>query len=264
MSLIGLAECHIALETARSGPAVSGLSAAERKLAVSIALASRMLSDGGHDDFNQGQVSARLPGRDRFLIKTALCGFNEATPDDVVLAEVDHTATPHPMAPPELPLHQAIYAARPDVNAIVHSHAPNTLVFGALDARLQPLSHEGALFFDQVPRFTLTSNTILTYDVGEDVAAALGGNPAAFLRNHGGVAVGKTIRHAAVGAALLERCCQLHLMALSTGRTCQVSRAEDIPAKRRYIYSDLSVRSYWDHAVRAVRARHPESTGWVS
>jgi L-fuculose-phosphate aldolase len=240
------------------------LSAAERKLAVAMALASRMLSDGGHDDFNQGQVSARLPGRDRFLIKTALCGFNEATPADVVLAAVDHRVAAHPMAPPELPLHQAIYAARPDVNAIVHSHAPNTLVFGALDAQLQPLSHEGALFFDQVPRFTLTSNTILTYQSGAAVALALGASPAAFLRNHGGVAVGKTIRHAAVGAALLERCCQLHIMALSTGRPFQVSRAEDIPAKRRYIYSDLSVRSYWDHAARAVRARHPETADWTA
>ncbi|MEH1014250.1 class II aldolase/adducin family protein [Micromonospora sp. CPCC 206060] len=245
-----------------AAPATTGMSRAERKLAVSVALASRMLSDGGHDDFNQGQVSARIPGSDTFLIKSALCGFNEATPSDVVVAAVDHRIEPHPMAPPELPLHQAIYAARPDVNAIVHSHAPNTLVFGALDTELLPLSHEGALFFDQVPRFTLTSNTILTYEVGQAVAEALGDNPAAFLRNHGGVAVGKTIRHAAVGAHVLERCCQLHIMALSTGRPFHVSKPEDIPGKRQYIYSDLSVRSYWDHAVRAVKVRHPESAEW--
>lgn len=238
------------------------LSPAERKLAVALAFASRMLSDGGHDDFNQGQVSARVPGSDRFLIKSALTGFNEATAADMVLGEVDHERPPHRMAPPELPLHQAIYAARPDVNAIVHSHAPNTLVFGALDAELEPISHEGALFFERVPRFTLTSNTILTYEVGSAVADDLGKHPAAFLRNHGGVAVGKTIKHAAVGAQLLERCCQLHIMALSTGLKFHVSPPADIEAKRDYIYSDLSVRSYWDHAVRAVRAKYPESAEW--
>lgn len=243
-------------------PAVPVASKAERKLAVAIALASRMLSDGGHDDFNQGQVSARVPGSSTFWIKSALCGFNEATPADVVRAEVDHTVKPDPLAPPELPLHQAIYAARPDVNAIVHSHAPNTLVFGALEAELEPLSHEGALYFERVPRFTGTSNTILTYEVGAAVAASLGEYPAGFLRNHGGVAVGKTIRHAAIGAHLLERCCQLHIMAMSTGRAFHVSKPEDIPAKRAYIYSDLSVRSYWDHAVRAVQARHPETAEW--
>jgi L-fuculose-phosphate aldolase len=245
-----------------AAPVATGMSRAQRKLAVSVALASRMLSDGGHDDFNQGQVSARIPGTDTFLIKNALCGFNEATPADVVVAAVDHRLEPNPLAPPELPLHQAIYAARPDVNAIVHSHAPHTLVFGALDAELQPLSHEGALFFEQVPRFTLTSNTILSYEVGQAVAEALGDHPAAFLRNHGGVAVGKTIRHAAVGAQLLERCCQLHIMALSTGQRFHVSKLEDLPGKREYIYSDLSVRSYWDHAVRAVKARHPEAADW--
>jgi L-fuculose-phosphate aldolase len=238
------------------------VSRAERKLAESMALASRMLSDGGHDDFNQGQVSARIPGSDSFWIKSALCGFNEATPADVVRAEVGHSAEPDPMAPPELPLHQAIYAVRPDVNAIVHSHAPYTLVFGALDAELEPLSHEGALFFERVPRFIATSNTILTYEVGAAVAEALADYPAAFLRNHGGVAVGKTIRHAAIGAQLLERCCQLHITAMSTGRPFHVSKPEDIPAKRAYIYSDVSVRSYWDHAVRAVRRRHAETAEW--
>lgn len=243
--------------------ATNVLSKAERKLAVAMAFASRMLSDGGHDDFNQGQVSARVPGSDRFLIKSALRGFNEATPADVVVAQVDHTVEPDPMAPPELPLHQAIYAARPDVNAVVHSHAPNTLVFGALEAELAPLSHEGALYFERVPRFTMTSNTILTYEIGAAVAGALGDHPAAFLRNHGGVAVGKTIRHAAVGAAVLERCCQLHILAMSAGVPFHVSTLEDVVAKRRYIYSDLSVRSYWDHAVRAVNIAHPESAGWV-
>ncbi|MDG4794545.1 class II aldolase/adducin family protein [Micromonospora sp. WMMD1082] len=238
------------------------LSVAERRLTVALAYASRMLSDTGHDDFNQGQVSARMPGSQRFLIKGALCGFNEAEPKDMVLAQVDPDAPAHRMAPPELPLHQAIYAARPDVNAIVHSHAPHTLVFGALEAELAPLSHEGALYFEQVPRFTVTSNTILTYEVGSLVAKALGPHPAAFLRNHGGVAVGRSIRHAAVGAQVLERCCQLHLMALSTGLPFSVSTSEDVDAKRTYIYSDLAVRSYWDHAVRRVRATCPESAGW--
>src|SRR5207253_240791 len=104
----------------------------------------------------------------------------------------------HPMAPPEIPLHQAIYQARPDVNSIVHSHAPYTLVFGATGLTPRAVSHEGACFVGRVRRFDLTSNTVLDITTGRAVAAALGVAPAVLLQNHGGVVVGKSLREAVV------------------------------------------------------------------
>jgi L-fuculose-phosphate aldolase len=221
-----------------------------------------MLSEAGHDDFNQGQVSARLPGVQQFWIKGALRGFSEATPADAVLADVDYAHPSDPMAPPELPLHQAIYAERPGVNAIVHSHAPHTLVFGALEAPIGPISHEGALFLGDCPRFTFTSNTILDYETGHAVALVLGNHTAVFLRNHGGVIVGNTLRHAAVGAQLLERACRLQLLAMATGRPFSTSNSHDVQAKREYIYSNSAVKSYWDYSVRRVKELWPESNNW--
>ena len=175
------------------------------RLAAQLALGARMLSLDGHDDFNQGQISARRPGAAEFLIKNALCGFDEATPDDLVTASVDHTAPAPKSAPPELPLHQAIYRARPDVNGIVHSHAPYTLVFGATDLALRPLSHDGAYFTGSTGLFTTTSNTVLDITTGDLIAKELAGHEAVFLRNHGGVVVGKSVRHAAIFAQVLER-----------------------------------------------------------
>ncbi|CAH0244646.1 class II aldolase/adducin family protein [Rhodococcoides fascians] len=238
------------------------LSQAERKLAVNLAFASRMLSGSGHDDFNQGQVSARMPGSSRFLIKGALRGFSEATPTDMVVGFVDHEMTVDRMAPPELPLHQAIYVARPDVNAIVHSHAPHSLVFGALDAEIEPISHEGALFQDSCPRFDLTSNTVLDIETGNAIAVTLGANPGVFLRNHGGVLVGRTLRHAAVGAQLLERACRLQLLAMQTRLPYSVSNADDVRAKRDYIYGDDAVKTYWDYSVRTVKQTWPQTQEW--
>lgn len=238
------------------------LSPAESRLTRSLALAARVLSAAGHDDFNQGQVSARLPGRSAFLIKSAQCGFSEATPEDVVAATTDSAAPPHPFAPPELPLHQAIYAVRPDVNAIVHSHAPHTLVFGALAAELAAISHDGAFFVGRVGRFVTTSNTILSRDIGDLVAVDLADNPAVFLRNHGGVVVGKSLRHATVYAQLLERACQLQLAAMATGARFHTSTDADVVDKRAYIYSDTAVKSYWEYSVRQVRRAAPETATW--
>ncbi|WP_051153388.1 class II aldolase/adducin family protein [Nocardia niigatensis] len=235
---------------------------AERTLARNLALGSRRLSAAGHDDFNQGQISARLPRSSRFLIKSALCGFSEARPGDMIFADVDHERPADPMAPPELPLHQAIYAARPDVGAIVHSHAPNTLVFGALEAELRAVSHDAAPFVQRCPRFTLTSNTILDFETGAAVAAELGGNDAVLLRNHGGVIAGRTLRHAVVAAQLLERACDLQLRAMAAGVPFSHSSPADIEAKRAFIYSDTAVKSYWDYCVREIRVTMPEVASW--
>lgn len=234
------------------------------RLAAQLALGARMLSLDGHDDFNQGQISARRPGAAAFLIKNALCGFDEATPDDVVTASVDHTAPAPKSAPPELPLHQAIYRARPDVNGIVHSHAPYTLVFGATDLALRPLSHDGAYFTGSTALFTTTSNTVLDITTGDLIAKELAGNEAVFLRNHGGVVVGKSVRHAAIFAQVLERACRLQLLAETSGAPYASSTALDVAAKRDFIYADLSVRSYWDYAVRRVTRHWPEAAGWLS
>lgn len=233
------------------------------RLAVQVALGARMLSLDGHDDFNQGQISARLPGADHFLIKNALVGFDEADPDGVVRAAVDAQVPAARTAPPELPLHQAIYEARPDVNAIVHSHAPHTLLFGATDLPLRPISHDGAYFVGRVGLFTETSNTVLDIDTGRRIAGALAGHPAVFLRNHGGVIVGKSVRHAAVFAAVLERACRLQLAAEGIGVAYAWSNERDIALKRDFIYADLSVRSYWDYAVRRVRRTWPECGEWL-
>ncbi|MEV6251226.1 class II aldolase/adducin family protein [Streptomyces sp. NPDC051742] len=232
------------------------------RLAGQIAAGARMLSLDGHDDFNQGQISARTPGSDTFFIKNALCGFDEATPGQVVAASIDPDAPVDPLAPPELPLHQAIYRARPDVNGIVHSHAPHTLVFGATDLELRPVSHDGAHFTDNLALFTRTSNTVLDQATGDAIAEALGDAEGVLLRNHGGVIVGKSVRHAAVFAQVLERACRLQLLAEQSGVPYTWATDDDVALKRDFIYADLSVRSYWDYAVRRVRRVWPEAATW--
>ncbi|HEX8095631.1 class II aldolase/adducin family protein [Jatrophihabitans sp.] len=240
------------------------LSPAEHRLVTQCAIGSRSLSLGGHDDFNQGQISARMPGSQDFFIKAAVTGFDECSPGDVLRACVDPDAERHPLLPPEVVLHQAIYAARPDVNSIVHSHAPNTLVLGATDLEIRAISHDGAMFQDRTPRFTLTSNTIIELEVARAVAGALGASPAALLRNHGGLTVGRSVRHAVVFAHLLERAAMLQLLAERVPGGYHSSDDADIAAKREFNFSDLSLRSYWDHCVSQVRRRWPEVTEWSS
>jgi L-fuculose-phosphate aldolase len=236
--------------TAPTSPAVG-------RLVESIVVAARSLSLGGHDDFNQGQVSARIPGRDEFFITSAVTGFDECAPRDVLPAPVDPRAPRHPLLPPEVVLHQATYAARPDVNAVVHSHAPHALVFGATDLALRAISHDGAMFEGVLPRFLQTTQTILTEAVAEAVAEALDAHQALLLRNHGLLCVGRSVRHATVHAHLLERACRLQLLAESVPGGFHSSSSDDVRGKREFNFADVSVRSYWDYLTRLVRRRLP-------
>jgi L-fuculose-phosphate aldolase len=238
------------------------LSKAEEKLAINLALASRILSDGGHDDLNQGQVSARQPGSQRFLIKGALTGFNEATPADMILADIDGAVTADALAPPELPLHQAVYEARPDVNAIVHSHAPYSLIFGATAWEIRPISHDGAYFVGRLPRFSATSNTVLDLETGRAIAAVLGDAPAALLQNHGGLLVGKSIREAAILALLLERAARLQILAEGSGAVYASASEIDVERKRGFVYSSTAIKAYWDYCVRRIQIDQPETVAW--
>lgn len=129
-------------------------------------------------------------------------------------------------------------------------------MFGALeDLDLLPLSHEGAILADAAHRFALTSNTVLEREIGDAIAATLGAGIAVFLVNHGTVVVGKSFRHATVFALMLERACDLQLRAVNTQHKYSISSQEDVAAKQQFIFADVSVRSYWDHAVRGVRRR---------
>jgi L-fuculose-phosphate aldolase len=237
-------------------------SAVGDRLAVQAAFGARMLSAGGHDDFNQGQISCRRPGSAGFLIKGALTGFDEVNPEDFVPGGTDLQQPPHRLAPPEIPLHQAVYEARSDVNCVVHSHAPAALVFGALREDLVPLSHEGALLQDEVHRFSLTSNTVLDIGVGRAIAATLAAGIGVFLVNHGSVVVGRSVRHAVIFALMLERACRLQLDALATGREFVASTAADVLAKREFVFADLSIRAYWEHARRRVLRTCPQAREW--
>ncbi len=82
------------------------------------------------------------------------------------------------------------------------------------------------------------------------------------MRNHGGLIVGKSLRHVTVFAQLLERACQLQLEAERIPGGYHSSSTDDIAAKREFIYSDLAVRSYWEHCVRRAARTWPEAAAW--
>lgn len=220
-----------------------------------VATGCRILAREGHGDLVWGHVSARDPHGRGVWMKPAAYGFEEVTAEHVILVSPDGEVLEGPgRRHAEYPIHTSIVAARNDVGAVVHTHAPNAVAFGALDVPLRPISHEGTLFVPpDLARFTETGDLILTRDLGDRVAAALGDRNALLLVNHGIVAVGPDVQTAVLTAILLERACRTQLLAMAAGEPRLWSDDEEARSKRVHCYSAELLMQAWDYLSRRSR-----------
>jgi len=226
-----------------------------------VSLGCRVLALEGQDDYIWGHVSARDPDGRGVWMKAGARGFEEVTPDDVLLVGWDGTVLlGSGKRHSEYPIHTEIMRQRSDVNAVVHSHPVHALAFASLGVPLRPISHEATVFVPpDVPRFTLTGDLITTADLGRALAEALGDRPAIFLVNHGIVTVGPDVPTAVFRALLLEQACRKQLLAMAAGGPHSWSSDEEVLAKRDHCYSPPQVQAAWELLVRRVRRQWSDS-----
>ena len=196
--------------------------------------AGRMLVGEEQGDLIFGHVTARMPSDPGlFLMKPHTIGLEEMTPDNIITCNIEGEkvagAMPRHL---EVFIHSEILRVRPDVRAVVHTHAPYAVAFSSLGRPLQPVGHEGSVFCDGLPVFSETSDLIIDQGRGKAVARAIGEHNVLLLRNHGVVTVGRTVEEATVLALYLEKACKTQLMVEACGGAKHVSTPEDANAKK--------------------------------
>jgi L-fuculose-phosphate aldolase len=223
-------------------------------LAEQVAWACRILAMEGYADLTLGHVSGRVPGTRTARIKRKGVALDEVGPDDVIELEIDQDVAQLGAGMHlESVLHSEVYRVRDDVGAVVHGHPPYATAFGATDARLELLTHDGVLFADDgVAFFDETPELITETDEGRAVARALGGARAIIMRNHGVLVTGPTVPWAVLTAVTLERAVRLQSIASTLGGL------EPIPGERARAmlaekYQDRFVDEYWQAWIRRLR-----------
>ena len=132
-------------------------------------------------------------------------------------------------------IHSAIYAARPDVMSVIHSHSPAIIPFGITGARLRPICHMSGFLGSVTPVFEIrhaagesTDLLIRSQVLGVALAQSLGSHCVALMRGHGSVTVGSSIKQAVFRAIYTESNARLQTQAMQLAGTLAGSMASEI------------------------------------
>lgn len=132
----------------------------------------------------------------------------------------------------ELPMHLGVYRARPDVQAIVHTHAPFVTTLSVLHLPLPPVIDEMMMYFGgtiEVTEYAFTGTEI----IGTNVLRALGDRSGVILANHGNVCIGRDLDQAMHVALTMESTARVYVQALQTGAEVRPLPQDAISAGRR-------------------------------
>jgi L-fuculose-phosphate aldolase len=212
--------------------------------------AIRMLERATFIDMN-GHASARRDAGS-FYINSGASMRGALTVDDIVAVGLDGTLVEGTAKPPlEFHLHAEIYRARPDVNAVMHTHPRYSTYLTMAGVTYQPVYAQGVLL-GEIPLLD-TPLSVNTRAMGERLAATLGNGPAALLKSHGAVIVGASILECFTLTAYLEENAERQYMALQIGQPYVFSAAEQ-EACRQKLWSPALFQKTWDHYHSKLRA----------
>ena len=162
---------------------------------------------------SSGNVSLRLPPFDNYpeLLAVTPSGkpYSSLKDDDIVVTDFDvEPVEGESMPSSETLLHVAIYRARPDVGAVIHTHSVFSSVAAVAGLDVPPIIDEMVVSVGgpiKVSEYAFPG----TQELAESVCEALGDRKAALIRNHGAVGVGRDLQEALQICSLLERVAQI-------------------------------------------------------
>lgn len=204
-----------------------------------------------------GHVSVRHPDNpERFLIARSLAPELVGRED---IVELDLEGQPVRADERGLYLerfiHAAIFRARPEVMAVVHAHAEDTLPFGvAGGTRLRPVIHSGSFIGSEVPVWDIADNfgdtnlLVTNMAQAEDLARCLGASSVALMRGHGFAAAARSLIEVVRLSVYLPRNARALMRARQLGGEIKYLSPGEIAARNRG-YSPYSVETWrtWEY-----------------
>ena len=203
----------------------------ESSLSERLIAAARGMNERGINVNKSGNVSVRVErdGRPGFLVTPTGVPYASLTPEDLVWMPLcaasveDREGTLLPSS--EWSLHRAVYAARPDAGAVVHTHSASATALACQNMGIPAFHYmvavAGGSSIDVVPYPTFGTDLL-----GERTAEALREKNACLLEHHGVVAIGPSPEKALDLAAEIENLARQYVIVRGLGEPRLLSDEE--------------------------------------
>jgi L-fuculose-phosphate aldolase len=211
-----------------------------------LAIACRILAAEGHESGLAGQVTARADQPNTWWTLEFGYGFDEATANRMVLVDEDLKPLSGARPNPGVRFHVWIYRKRPDVQAIIHTHAPYASALSCTSSSLRTIHMDTAMLHGtaHLPDWP---GVPVADDEGRIISGALGAAKTILLANHGLLAAGASVEEAAYLAVFFERAARMQLRAMAAGGFKEVKQ-ELAEEARDFLLQPSIVRgtfAYW-------------------
>lgn len=224
-----------------------------------LVLSGRKLALEEHAMGLAGQISYRDTTDGLICSQHFLTTLNELTTNDLVkVDETMATVAGRGMANPALRFHLWIYAGRPEINAIIHTHPPHASALSMLGRPLIAAHMDSAMFYDDCGYLGQWPGVPIGNEEGEVIDAALGSHRSALLAHHGIVATGTSIEEALYLAIHLEHAARLQLLAEAAGKIKPLPEAQAREAHDFLLQEDF-IKGTTHAWLRDCHARFPDA-----
>ena len=240
------------------------MSEAEWQARCDLAALYRIVDLYGWTDTINTHMSARLPDDPKcFLINNYGDLFHEITASSLVKMDLDGKVynTNGSFNAAGFTIHSGIYKARPDANCVMHTHTRAGTGLSTLKKGLRPISQDALAVLDDVVYHEYGMPA--TDEECEALGVTCQGGMSVVLRNHGLLSVGETIPAALRRLYMLERACEVEIIARGLDEEPapidpEVVRTYAERAKQQRASPEFGV-SDWKAAVRLVEGK---GTDW--
>jgi len=177
-----------------------------------------------------GNASARVPGG--LIVTPSRVDYHSITPDDMVtVADDGHVLDGHRLPSSETDVHRLIYLARSDVGAVLHTHSFYATALSCRHETVPVIVEEQSQVVGDAIRCAPYVPAGQHEKLDHAVADTIGASNGVMLANHGVVACGRNVDESLFVAQIIERVCQMYLMARAISECSRADTARIHPQR---------------------------------
>lgn len=197
----------------------------------------------------QGNMSARDPESGKICVTPSGMEYDAMSVEDIVVVDEEGVVIDGRWKPTvETPTHLSVYRARPDVQAVIHAHAPHATAFGVAYQPIPLVLMEAACCLGgpvPIAPYMMSGSEAF----GRLILETMGSGHAVVWGNHGILVAGPSLKQALSMAHAVEDNAQAYLLAAQLGEP-KVLPDDEVARLHRFWLNDYGQQTLPRSAAR--------------